>query len=54
MATIKLTHASRHGNNSDLEHPEGMLVAVVLLGALGLAWFALYVWLFLSRGAWLP
>lgn len=52
MATINLQVSNR--NRSGLERPQGMLIVVVLLGTLGLGWFALYVWLFLNRGLWLP
>lgn len=52
MATVNLHVSNR--NRSGLERPQGMLTVVVLLGALGLGWFALYVWLFLNRGLWLP
>ena len=54
MAAIKVIHASQDRNHAGLEHPAGMLTIVVLLGALGLAWFALYVWLVLSRSVSLP
>lgn len=33
------------------DHPEGNLAAVVIIGVLGLAWFAAWVWMFLDRGA---
>ncbi len=36
----------------ELEHPRGTLVIVILFGLLfGLAWFAMYVFRFLGRGA---
>ncbi len=36
----------------ELEHPRGTLVIVILFGLLfGLAWFAMYVFQFLGRGA---
>lgn len=37
---------------SDLGHPRGTLVIVILFAVLfGLAWLAMYVFLFLGRGA---
>lgn len=53
----KASHASedRGGNNfgaDDLGHPRGTLVIVILFAVLfGLAWLAMYVFLFLERGA---
>ena len=36
----------------DLGHPRGTLAIVIIFGlAFGLAWFAMYVFQFLSRGA---
>lgn len=36
----------------EFEHPRGTWAIVVVFGALFAAgWFAMYVWLFLSRGA---
>jgi hypothetical protein len=52
VSTVHL-HLSE-ANRSELQRPQGMLTVVVLLGALGLSWFALYVWLFLNTGPWLP
>jgi hypothetical protein len=37
---------------TDSEHPRGTLAIVIVFGALfALGWFAMYVWLFLGRGA---
>jgi Cytochrome c oxidase subunit IIa family len=36
----------------DQEHPRGTLALVALLGLFfGLGWLAMYVWVFLARGA---
>jgi hypothetical protein len=36
----------------EFEHPRGTLAIVIVFGALfALGWFAMYVWLFLGRGA---
>jgi hypothetical protein len=48
MTTPNLSHPLPDRRRSDLERPQGMLTVVVLLGGLGLAWFALTVWLALS------
>lgn len=37
---------------AEFEHPRGTLAIVFVFGALfALGWFAMYVWLFLGRGA---
>lgn len=37
---------------AEFEHPRGTLAIVIVFGALfALGWFAMYVWLFLGRGA---
>jgi hypothetical protein len=37
---------------ADLQHPRGTLAIVVVFGVLfALGWFAMYVFMFLSRGA---
>jgi hypothetical protein len=37
---------------AEFEHPRGTLAIVIVFGALfALGWFAMYVWLFLARGA---
>jgi hypothetical protein len=38
--------------DADFEHPRGTLAIVIVFGALFAAgWLAMYVWLFLGRGA---
>jgi hypothetical protein len=54
MTTAMFTHHSRGSVRQPREHPEGTLVVTVLLGALGLAWFAIYVWRFVNQAYSLP
>ena len=44
--------ASNEISAEELGHPRGTLAIVILFGlAFGLAWFAMYIFQFLSRGA---
>ncbi len=54
MTTISSTHRSRGLPRRHREHPEGTLAVTVLIGALGLAWFVIHVWMFVTHADALP
>jgi hypothetical protein len=46
------TRGKVENSSEDLGHPRGTLVIVIVFGLLfGLAWLAMYLFLFLQRGA---
>jgi hypothetical protein len=54
MRTANGSSAAERGTDlpADLQHPRGTLAIVVVFGVLfALGWFAMYVFMFLSRGA---
>ncbi|HEY7473517.1 MAG TPA: hypothetical protein VH679_00790 [Vicinamibacterales bacterium] len=52
MTDIESARTSRDDLDPEFEHPRGTWAIVMVFGALFAAgWFAMYVWLFLSRGA---
>jgi hypothetical protein len=52
MTDTKSARPSEDTIERDFEHPRGTLAIVIVFGALfAFGWFAMYVWLFLGRGA---
>jgi hypothetical protein len=52
MTETTSTNESRPDIGPEFEHPKGTLAIVIVFGALFAAgWLAMYVWLFLGRGA---
>ena len=52
MAHTETDRTREHDIEPEFEHPRGTWAIVAVFGALFAAgWFAMYVWLFLSRGA---
>jgi hypothetical protein len=44
MTTIQSTHPSGERIPRRREHPEGTLAVAVVVGTIGLLWFAFYLW----------
>jgi hypothetical protein len=49
MTTTSSPHPWRAAFRQRREHPEGTLAVSVVVGVLGLAWFIVWVWLFLDH-----
>ena len=51
MTTLQSTHPSGARLPGRREHPEGTLAVTVVVGAIGLVWFAFHLWSVLG-GDW--